>query len=270
MSHSRKEIEELLISTSFAAETPSIMQTLRCGFWMLYDEAYPNRSKLGGLPELPNDTEWPRINGRPMEFLLQVYLSECSEFFSGRVELPSRGVLFFFYDFEELPLGDESIDDPGWRVLFIEDEMSCQAERETHERTQVFPERRIDFFAFWSLPWSLLLSLCDTDENIDDLDSIREAFDSFGQVFLGNPNPYQYHPGLLCRRATTGESWTEETGRAATIALQDEWIQLAQLFSNPEQMGWSWYAEGALHFMIHRDDLAARRFDRVRCCGQCS
>jgi len=270
MSSSRKEIEKFLMGTSFALKSPAIMKALRCGFWMEYDEPCSNRSKLGGLPELPSVTEWPCSNGRPIEFLLQVFLSECSEYYTDEVEMPERGVLFFFYDFAELPLGDESLEAPGWRVLFVEDEDACGKMRQVDDRTNVYPEKRVDFFPTWSLPWAMLMTMCESDAQIDELHLLREEFDFFAQSFLGNSNPYQYHPGLICREATTGESWTETTEHEATLVVQDQWIQLAQLSSYPEELGWSWYAEGALYFMIHRDDLVARRFDRVRCCGQCS
>jgi len=182
------------------------MKALRCGFWMDYDEPCSNRSKLGGLPELPSDIEWPCLSGRPIEFLLQIFLSECSEYYTDEIEMPKRGVLLFFYDFEELPLGDEPLDDPGWRVLFVEDEDACGKMRQADKRTNVYPEHRVDFFPTWSLPWGMLMTLCNTDDEILEQNRLWDEFSAFGQAFLGHPEPAQYHPGLTCRKATTGES----------------------------------------------------------------
>ena len=53
-------------------------------------------SKIGGFPNLPSDIEWPIYQGEPMAFIAQMDLAEIPN--AKDFGLPSKGVLFFFYD----------------------------------------------------------------------------------------------------------------------------------------------------------------------------
>ncbi len=55
----------------------------------------PGHTKLGGNPDLPAKTEWPRVAGEPLTFLAQIALREVAPFLPKRV-LPASGLLSFF------------------------------------------------------------------------------------------------------------------------------------------------------------------------------
>lgn len=53
-------------------------------------------SRLGGLPDLPSATGWPRNDGGPLSFIAQVNLADVASYDSEGV-LPCDGLLSFFY-----------------------------------------------------------------------------------------------------------------------------------------------------------------------------
>ena len=73
---------------------------------------------VGGQPTVGEGLEWPMKNGRPLGFLGQVSLHELPPS-SLNHWLPSTGALLFFYDFFDLPLGNEPVDAGGWSVMYV-------------------------------------------------------------------------------------------------------------------------------------------------------
>jgi hypothetical protein len=58
-------------------------------------EPVPGVSKIGGLPNLPDDIDWPRYQGEPMLFLAQIDIAFVAPFDNKRL-LPPSGLLYFF------------------------------------------------------------------------------------------------------------------------------------------------------------------------------
>lgn len=54
-------------------------------------------SRLGGLPDLPDEIEWPTWNDVPLAFIAQINLAEA-EPFDLEGCLPKSGMLYFFYE----------------------------------------------------------------------------------------------------------------------------------------------------------------------------
>lgn len=82
-------------------------------------------TRLGGLPSLPSDLEWPRHgqSGTPLHFLAQVDLSRLPPLdgAAGAAALPRTGLLFFFADMvEEMLWGDNGGPFATTRVLFAD------------------------------------------------------------------------------------------------------------------------------------------------------
>jgi uncharacterized protein YwqG len=74
-------------------------------------------SKMGGNPDMPEEMEWPTSNGSPLDFLMQVNLSELN-MYSRPKPLPEAGMLYFFYDTSEQRWGFAPEDRESWQVLF--------------------------------------------------------------------------------------------------------------------------------------------------------
>jgi len=110
-----------------------VMQRLRPGFRLEHADktvtpmsAVPlGSSRLGGVPDMPPDWEWPtRPGGPPLAFLCQLDLEDAAGIMELETPLPPRGHLYFFYDntIGEQPWGGKPEDCGGWRVLFSEAE----------------------------------------------------------------------------------------------------------------------------------------------------
>ncbi|ARN80366.1 DUF1963 domain-containing protein [Methylocystis bryophila] len=89
------------------------------------------RSRLGGLPCLPDGVDWPIGEGyegaTPLHFLAQI---DCSELPPIDARLPKSGMLFFFARDDEEQIWGQT-DDPAadGRVIFAPDAELCNSER---------------------------------------------------------------------------------------------------------------------------------------------
>jgi hypothetical protein len=71
--------------------------------WLARTQGLRTKSRLGGLPSLPDHIEWPRqtASGTPLHFRAQSDPSTPLDPAIDDVRLPSHGMLFFFADIEE-------------------------------------------------------------------------------------------------------------------------------------------------------------------------
>ena len=82
--------------------------------WFRRRPGKPSSTKLGGLPTLPSDFEWPKQlrSGTPLHFLAQIDLSHLPSTplkdVRGAPRLPKSGLLFFFADMVEEMLWDRN------------------------------------------------------------------------------------------------------------------------------------------------------------------
>lgn len=85
-------------------------------------------SRLGGLPSLPSDLDWPRASdGTPLHFLAQV---DCADV-AFPTPLPDRGILFFFgRDDDEQRWYDGGRDSDNFRVVYAPDASAATPRRE--------------------------------------------------------------------------------------------------------------------------------------------
>jgi len=79
----------------------SLVQMARPSVRLVADAALPATepaaSRLGGAPDLPASTSWPRNEDGPLSFIAQVNLADVTAYESEGA-LPSDGLLSFFYD----------------------------------------------------------------------------------------------------------------------------------------------------------------------------
>ena len=218
-------------------------------------------SRLGGSPDLPAGSEWPRptpsddpeeIEGRanvasgtwlrehlsrhlPFAFLCQIDLAEAHALGVLTADLPEHGRLLFFYD---LCVG-------GWE----------QGDRPVHVRWDTTP---VSELVSLEVPDDLVAA--HEREHEEYLDRCRD-FDKTPPDPAPATNFYApARPVTLFRGVTPpGE---EDPALEAFMDSPEDWRLLLQ-FSIP---GWDATedGEGTVYFLINTDDLAARRFDRVQ------
>ena len=82
-------------------------------------------SRIGGVPDVPPDFKWPVRNEVPQSFIAQLNLEEVHPNDTHGV-LPSRGMLWFFYDAKQETYGADPADRGGWSVVYSKDYSGLQ------------------------------------------------------------------------------------------------------------------------------------------------
>lgn len=98
--------------------------------------AFPRvRSKLGGLPQLPQGLEWPvgesYGESAPMHFIAQI---DCAELPRVDSSMPQQGMLFFFAVNDEEQIWDTDVPQDRVRVLYAEHVPEQQPERQAPDQ----------------------------------------------------------------------------------------------------------------------------------------
>lgn len=251
-------------------------------------------SKVGGKPHLPKEFEWYRYEGmnydgvtarRPLSFLAQINLAEIADLDIDGV-LPSRGMLYFFYELETMAWGFDPKDRGCARVLYYEGGPAGLIETEPPG----------DLKADYLLP-EIPISFKNRDE-VPDYEEFREQFgegidwDTYEEErtlrgckaseepekvtkLLGYANLIQGSMLLECEMADSGiycghpqELPPEEWDRLRENSR--DWRLLFQM-GTVERDGFElMFGDcGCIYFYIRGEDLAQRRFDRIWMVLQC-
>lgn len=162
-------------------DVPHVEELVSAARWAAYLHAMsPNNkrrksglSKIGGLPDLPANVDWPvrdayklRDRGipdlsakddrsgrlaayyaspQPLSFLAQIDLAEIAPVLPAEPGLPTAGMLYFFYDAVYEAWGYDPYDAPGFAVIYSE-AASRLAPRDPPtigETPEAFPVRRL-------------------------------------------------------------------------------------------------------------------------------
>jgi len=263
------------------AEVSGLSET-SIGFWLTaLPEEVPKgpRSKLGGNPDLPGRFEWPVSEGRPLDFLLQLNLSDLRNMEMARL-LPRSGVLSFFYDLVAQPWGYELADGSRFKVVhFPETTTFLERKRPDGEELRL-DERCLDFFPRISVPHlrSQAGDVLELRSQMSDWELQKYAkfaseyerrqgppLSETNHHFLGYSeniqNDMQIQAQLVTNGVTDGGDMSDPR-RAELEAGAAEWVLLLQLDSDPSA-NLNWGDGGMLYFWIPRQDLRDRKFDRV-------
>jgi uncharacterized protein YwqG len=239
-------------------------------------------SKIGGLPHLPASLEWPQWKGERLAFLAQVALAELPRP-APLAELPTEGMLYFFYDPGQSTWGFDPADRGSWRVLYAP--AAAGAPREAPAdlpREAIHPEKRVRFRPIDSYPgWERLqvpagLPLDESGPLIDAAYAAKSA--AYGELpqhqVGGYPSPQQGDEmELECQLASHGVYCGDPSGyddpRVEGLrAGASQWTLLLQLDSD-EDVAMMWGDLGMLYFWIRSADLERRDFSGVWMVLQC-
>ncbi|MBI3468884.1 MAG: DUF1963 domain-containing protein [Planctomycetes bacterium] len=285
-------LDELADRFGFASQAPILRKYLlpSIGFALGPDSARGlDSSRLGGAAALPRAFEWPTNLGRPLEFLLQLNLSELSEFrlpFS----LPPEGMLTFFYDLKEYPWGYDPKDLDGFRVYFFPDVRELRQQM-TPASEYALAGASMTFWAADSLPTpgsragARLLAELETSLGSEpDLDDLQELSSELFGVHApveqrschqigGHSNNIQGDMQLEAQLVMHGLYCGDPSGyddlRAKKLESScEEWMLLLQLDSDDEA-GFMWGDAGMLYCWARASDIEKRDFSKTWMALEC-
>lgn len=249
-------------------------------------------TRFGGQPDVPPGFVWPVFTGtddsgepetRPLSFLAQFVCAGLAPYDSGHL-LPGTGLLSFFYETGLQPWGFDPHDAGCARVFWfpdaaVLDKAPFPAGLPEEAR---FPMRNIQVTPALSFPdWDdFLIQYPDVSDD-EAFFAARQALGvpvpDDGSKLLGWPDLLQNSMAAECELVSQGVNMGGDImdiprtvyKKAAQTGL-DRWQLLLQLESkedmDPEL---SFGDSGRLYFFLPREDLAARRFDRVWTVLQC-
>ena len=270
---------------------PHLVPAIRLDATRIADtELRAGQSRFSGSPDLPKHFIWPVNQGRVLQFLGQLNLSELSSFEAASV-LPDHGWLYFFYDLLDQPWGYDPRDRGAWAVRYCDESDAAGLVRTSmppmsaQDKTHEFADWPKSFHVCELSP-KPAATLPDLDEffrklNIRVGDEVMEKF--CDQLFpdggakhqvLGEPHQIQGGMELMCQLVSHGLYCGDATGYGDPRAAQlergaSDWQLLFQIDTDEERPGWMWGDCGSLYYWIHKKDLKARDFDHTWLCLQC-
>jgi uncharacterized protein YwqG len=240
-------------------------------------------TKLGGMPDLPQGAPWPAWESGSMSFIAQVQLSEVTPFDSLR-RLPPRGMLYFFYDSEQMASGLDPGDGDGCKVLYFDDPGPQLV------RTPFPPELAMGSrFSACHLRPSQEVTLAAADFLIEGLKLTPAEDKSYLKLLrevevpsgpqtahrlLGHPDQIQGDIQRECQLAANGinaggpQGFRDPRVPALLPGMKD-WRLLFQVDSE-DKAGMMWGDVGRVYFCIRSKDLARIDFRHVWPVLQCT
>ena len=252
------------------------------------DNEILNKSKIGGKPYLQKDFIWPYYQELPLSFLAQINLKEVNSLDKDKL-LPSKGMLYFFYELETEEWGYELKNKGCAKVFYYEDTSNFELidfPKDMKDYCQV-PEFKVTFKANISYPsyedFDIIHNggkeVADNYEDFQDAyfdiyNKHMESFDSYTKL-LGHPEVIQNPMEEECEAVTRGfdmggvESYPKKYQKEIRSASKD-WILLFQMdtveTSDYELM---FGDSGHIYFWIKKEDLANKNFENIWLILQC-
>jgi len=257
-------------------------------------------SRMAGVPDVPGDFQWPYFEpqegdtdccgtalplGRPLplEFIAQLDLAKLP-----RIDpaIPSTGWLYFFYDVKGQPSGIYPKHKDRFRVIYVdcprddlhpaqvpdgfdEDFQPWEHWPLVSEVDWTLPGGYVDFGEFDSprfaayerLAEKLTLPGQDRSRFLGHAELVQNPMDDLGDPFGDEEIAKAMLLGFL-----EGEFAAENPDIKRSEALEEDmypWRLLLQVDSNHDDGNFTWGSAGRLYFLIRKEDLIARRFDRI-------
>ncbi|MFI1970454.1 hypothetical protein BLA24_27115 [Streptomyces cinnamoneus] len=251
--------------------------------------------RLGGLPALPENEEWPVWEGHgPLSFVASV---DCAALPAHALDipLPTEGTLSFFYFDGQIDDGDALVwpKDPdtwaGSRVVYVPAgvavvERALPVVDDEDVEFEAYPEVPLTARVEWTAPdaWhpDFLAALRRDGHAADPAGGHPEEAQAFVEALWdrerradhlvgGHANPVQSPVDYEIAHAYLGKDGDEVTWSDPRVAEEArKWTLLAQIDSD-DDADMMWGDCGALYWLIRPEDLAALRFDRALFTMQC-
>jgi uncharacterized protein YwqG len=250
-------------------------------------------SKFGGSPDVPAGFSWPQIEGRKgpeaMEFVGQIRLADLPK--PHPEPVPGEGLLSFFtrwsegrvfYNSEEAVLQRTEGPNPPappapsgfWQRVKTELKRKPEARHTYRACTLRFAHEISPPDGTSSTIKALKLSDAEAETYIElclETPKGRIQSDTAKHQMFGHADPVQNEMEFECDFLRVGQEVRWDLPQERFIAAARDWVLLLQVDTDDykEGPGWMWGDAGMVYFWIHRDDLAARAFDRTIAIEQC-
>ncbi len=248
--------------------------------------------KFGGKPYLPEDFEWPTFKSaddgitRPLSFFCQINLTQVKLYDKDNA-LPKIGMLYFFYECKSSTWGFDPADKGAARVFYFEntDGFVPLDLPDDLEEEYTIPEIAVEFKSQKSYPsFEEFENYSDFDCDWDDYDDELEKLgvdtdrDAEDHKLLGYADIIQGEMLTECERVSRGlycgdvESCENTPNEVKTDIAKhaEDWILLLQLSTVTNgDFEWMFGDCGMLYFYIRKEELTARKFDKIQFSLQC-
>jgi hypothetical protein len=231
--------------------------------------------RIGGAPDLPQGTEWPRLSrgerrlaeqgapcGEPLSFLIQVNLAEVV--FADREQLlPKSGMLYFFFHLDEE--GDEDVT----AVLCAQ---GTELRRATVPRDLPADQFYRSFDLVPELEWTVPSPSDLGALAAEHLDLWNELEDKVAAA-QGYDSPSTYGPGWAMHRLLGHAQFVQHSGMGVGERLLLQISSDAQLSEcgYPESgIGATWHDAGRIYYLISEEALKAHRFAKAYAHVECA
>lgn len=252
-------------------------------------------TRFGGKPDVPSNFAWPyfeekwedgTIIKRPLTFLVQFNCEDLSKYDTEHL-LPDHGILSFFYETYSQCSGFDPKDKGCARVFWFEDTsvLSPAEFPEDMEDDFKFPMVRIKMSKEVSYPSEDdFYDMFSPSGGLDDWEDIfqkatgKSVYDIHGGAqLLGWPDVIQSSMFIECDLVTRGyylgNGWRdvpEDIRKEAKETAFDKWRLLLQLDTvECDDFRLMFGDCGYIYFYIPKEDLKAKRFDRIWLISQC-
>jgi len=226
------------------------------------------QSKVGGIPDTPNDFQWPTNKGSALEFLCQL---NCQEFSS---ELyPESGMLSFFYI--DNAYSSKYVDNGIVRVFYFSNVESLHPFSPPKIEQKrlfgllkpkitpvIYKQAALNFAEAVSLPdpeslpKQFLAKMDEYDECESYCEIKAELIETRFIQIGGYPNPVQ------------SDGIAESIAKQSQIGSAQEWKMILELDSHPA-MDLMWGDAGKIHIFVHNDDIKSRDYKNIWLEYQC-
>ena len=252
----------------------------------LTDVHYPHgiptgMSKLGGVPDVPPNFQWPTWKGRNQSFVAQINLNDIAALRAS--PLPQSGMLYFFYDSRKSTSGSNAGDKGSWRVIHYDGNLSKLLPRRRVKRSSCdhysFSPGLLGFTLAITLPAvtePCIERLAMYDIELERYDGLQETWDDDSQRarpdhrMLGWPNGlHHWYPPLDCGGAASpgaddqpkDEDGNEPEGPGRA---DSDWRLLLHVDRDEQlEMQWQDFCDSSLCFWIRQRDLKEHNFGEV-------
>jgi uncharacterized protein YwqG len=257
----RSEFPVVLAEPIISLARPAI------GIWPrpLHEDADLRTSRLGGMPLVPEDWNWPIFDDEPMLFVGQINCAELAALPSARL-FPRSGLISFFGDFDFLNGCTGGMEEEGGAVFHWAEPKDLTLAKDPIEDFQLLRSCALAFYETYSLPDPFSQEIESLPLDRDQRKRYGELHESARRHGVANNRFHTFCTSkLLGWPDLIQNDFLPGPGREQRERLL---LQVGSYDDGTDSQHWG--SGGLVYFAISEQNLAMRRFDQVLFEMQCT